>query len=206
MFRFEGEAHPPLAALDVWGCVIYLGTYSKTLCPSVRVGCLVVPETLFGDAAASREFVRQVGERKSFLTTNTSQFNQALVGGVLLAEQGSLRRIIQPALEHYRRNRDVLIDCLTAAFAKERERIFWNHPHGGFFLSMELPFEFCHSEVVDCAREYDVIPMPMSFFALDGSQRTRVRFAFSNIMPEAIEQGIERFARFVDGRLASRAL
>jgi (S)-3,5-dihydroxyphenylglycine transaminase len=202
MFRFEGETRLPLAALDVHGCVIYLGTYSKTLCPSLRVGCAVIPETLFGDAAESRNFVRRVAERKSFVTTNTSQFNQALVGGVLLAQQCSLRRIVQPALEHYRRNRDALVGCLNDAFADERERITWNHPQGGFFLSMQLPFEFCRSEVVECAREYEVIPMPMSFFALDGSQRTRVRFAFSNIMPDAIEQGVERFALFVDKHLS----
>jgi (S)-3,5-dihydroxyphenylglycine transaminase len=201
MFRFEGEARLPLAALDTRGCVIYLGTYSKTLCPSVRVGCAVVPETLFGDAAASRDFVRQLGERKSFLTTNTSQFNQALVGGVLLAEKGSLRRIIQPALQHYRRNRDVLIGCLDAVFGGEAERITWNRPQGGFFLSLQLPFEFCQEEMKECAAEYRVIPMPMSFFALDGSQRTRVRFAFSNLTPAAIEQGVEHFSRFVSSRL-----
>ena len=43
MFRFEGEPVPPMYALDREGCVIYLGTYSKTICPALRIGYAIIP-------------------------------------------------------------------------------------------------------------------------------------------------------------------
>lgn len=198
MFRFEGERDPPMAALDVHGCVIYLATYSKTLCPAVRVGCAVLPETLFGDDAASRALATELAERKSFLTVNTSQFNQALVGGVLLAQEGSLARLVEPARARYRCNRDLMLASLEHAFASSC--VTWNRPKGGFFLSLELPFPFDANDVRECAADYGVIVMPMSFFALDDSQQRRVRFSFSNLAPEQVERGIASFARYVAAR------
>lgn len=200
LFRFEGTRLPPLAAMDRHGCVIYLGTYSKTLCPAVRLGCAVLPATLFGDASAARALYADLAERKSFLTVNTSQLNQALVGGVLLEQGLSLAGLVPAPLAHYRRNRDVLIEELDKAFSDWRGAVSWNCPQGGFFLSLTLPFEFGQREVLECCDRFQVIPMPMQFFALDGSRRNQVRMAFSNIDPQTIATGIGRFARFVRER------
>lgn len=205
MFRFEGERAPPMQALDRAGSVIYLGTYSKTLCPTVRIGCAVVPPTLFGDVAASRALLAALGERKSFLTVNTSQLNQALVGGILLAEGGSLARQVAPQLDYYRANRDRLIGCLEAEFGGLDADIRWNRPEGGFFLTLALPFRFGRVEVLECANEHQVIPMPMSFFALDASQQRSIRIAFSNVRLDAIEQGVERLAGYVRRKIEESA-
>lgn len=202
MFRFEGIAPPPMVALDRHGVVVYLGTYSKTLCPAVRIGCAVVPETLFGDVAASRELVAQLGVRKSFGTVNSSQLNQAMIGGVLLAEEGSLKRLVEPARRHYRRNRDLFVGRLAEEFSAGCG-VRWNCPEGGFFLTLELPFAFGQREVARCADEYGVVPMPMAFFALDDSQDFRVRMAFSNVSEAQIVAGVAQFARFVHDELAA---
>jgi len=203
MFGFEQAAPLNMAALDRRGVVIYLGTYSKSLCPSVRVGCLVVPQTLFGDESASRELVEALGMRKSFATVNTSQLNQALVGGVLLAEEFSLKRLVEPVRSHYWRNRDLLLKCLADAFPDDCG-VRWNRPEGGFFLSVQMPFAFGQAEVERCASEFGVIPMPMSYFALDDTHSATVRMAFSNVSHEQIVRGVDRFSRFVHGRLARR--
>ena len=201
MFCFEGDRQPSMASLDRYGVVVHLGTYSKTLCPAVRVGYAALPETLFGDESASRALAADLSERKSYLTVNTSQLNQALVGGILLAEGCTLARLIRPSLDFYRRNREVLLESLAAAFGGGRQEVTWNRPLGGFFLSLQLPFGFGETEMLECAAEHDVVVMPMSFFALDGSCQDRVRLAFSNVTPEAITTGVERFARYVRRRL-----
>jgi len=123
--------------------------------------------------------------------------NQALVGAVLLDQGGSLANLVREPLAHYRRNRDVLVAELDRAFGEYGGAISWNCPQGGFFLTLTLPFEFAQREVLECAGSFQVIPMPMQFFALDGSRRNQVRVAFSNLAPEAIAIGIGRFARFV---------
>lgn len=197
MFRFEGDAPPRMAALDDVGCVIYLATYSKTLCPAVRVGAAVVPKRLFGSAAASERLRAELSERKSFVTVNTSQVTQALVGGVLLTEGCTLAGLVQAPRSHYRRNRDALLDALDGAFGG-REDIAWNRPEGGFFLRLSLPFEFGRQETAECAREQGVIVMPMTFFSLDSTRRHEVRLAFSNAEPAEIEAGVQRLARYVE--------
>ena len=201
MFRFEGEPQPRMASLDPHGCVVYLGTYAKTLCPALRVGFMVVPPTLFGDAAAAKSFIGAVSQAKSFITVNTSQIAQAVVGGVLLAEGLSLARRIAPAIDFYRSNRDAMVQALAAAFPADTG-VTWNKPQGGFFLVVSLPFAFGRAEAEACTRDAGVIVMPLSFFALDERESHRVRLAFSNSDPARIREGVARFGRFVHGRLA----
>ena len=202
LFRFDGEAVPRMATLDDAGCVVYLGTYAKTLCPALRVGFAVVPPTLFGDARAAADLLDALSRAKSFATVNTSQFAQAIVGGVLLAEGGSLARRIAPAIAFYRRNRDAMIAALAAAFAPG-DGVTWNRPDGGFFLTVSLPFEFGRAEAQCCATDYGVLTMPLSFFALDRAEDRRVRLAFSNADPARVREGVARFARFVHDRIAA---
>ena len=45
-FRYKGQPIPALAGFDQKGCVIYLGTFSKSLAPSVRVSYMVLPPAL----------------------------------------------------------------------------------------------------------------------------------------------------------------
>lgn len=199
MFRFEGEALPPLAALDRDGCVVFLGTYSKTLCPTLRVGCAVLPATLFGEADTARRLAADIKTRKSFLSVNTGQFNQIVVAGVLASQGYSLAASVEPALRRYRGNRDRLTDALHAVFGDD-EAFRWNRPGGGFFLALELPFEFDTPEMLRCAAEHGVIVMPMTYFSLDGGSRRSVRFAFSYATPQTIQRGVRGFATYVASR------
>ncbi|WP_055138441.1 PLP-dependent aminotransferase family protein [Burkholderia plantarii] len=205
MFRYDGTPTAPMFSLDPAGCVIYLATYSKTLCPAVRVGAAVLPRRLFGSEAAAGRLRAELSERKSFVTVNTSQVTQALVGGVLLREAGSLARLVEAPRAFYRGNRDTLVGALERAFDGGRGAVRWNRPDGGFFLGVTLPFEFGQRETVECARDHGVIVMPMTFFSLDGTRRDEVRLAFSNAGPEAIEDGVRRFAGYVDAKRGAAA-
>jgi len=201
MFRYEGDAVPTMAALDSGGCVIYLSTYSKTLSPALRVGAACLPTALFGDEAMRDALWNRLIERKSFVTVNTSQINQSIIGGILLQQSCSLREWVRPVLEAYRANRDAMLDELQRVFPHGGIDVRWNRPSGGFFLSLDLPFRFDADAVTECAERYGVIVMPMSFFALDDSQDRRVRLAFSAVEPAQIRVGISNLGRFVRERL-----
>jgi (S)-3,5-dihydroxyphenylglycine transaminase len=192
MFRFEGESVPSFYSLDSHGCVVYLGTYSKTICPAVRIGFAILPS---GSAMLS-----SLSQAKSFVTVNTSQIMQAMVGGFLLDQDGSLRRHVQPAIAHYRHNRDTMLDALERAFAG-CDGVSWNRPEGGFFLVVRLPMAFGMAEAETCARDHGVLVMPLRFFSHDAQQDRCVRLAFSNNDPMRTEEGVQRFARFVRQRL-----
>ena len=203
MFRFDGDPITPMAALDEAGSVIYLSTYSKTLCPGLRIGSLVLPQTLFGEREARAKLFEELTQRKSFLTVNTSQISQAMVAGFLLEQDCSLRRWVQPALGLYRQNRDAMLLALDRAFPSHERFARWNRPDGGFFLSLDLPFRFDAQAVSQCALEYGVIAMPMAFFAMDASQDHRVRLAFSYAGAERIGEGISALGRYAHMRMDS---
>src|SRR5262249_48381912 len=56
-FRYRGRPLPALQALDRTGRVVYGGTFSKVLFPSLRLGYLVVPEQLVDAFVAARSAV-----------------------------------------------------------------------------------------------------------------------------------------------------
>jgi (S)-3,5-dihydroxyphenylglycine transaminase len=205
MFRFDGTPSTPMATLDNAGSVIYLGTYSKTLCPTLRVGYAVVPETLWGSAEAAQSLFDELTLRKSYVSVNTSAITQAMVAGFLLQENFSLRNWIQPSLARYRQNRDRLLLALDAEFADLQEHISWNRPAGGFFLTMDLPFEFGNEALKSCAADHQVLVMPMSFFALDSSQNRRIRLAYSYLSTNDIGMGVSRLGAFIRARMEKRS-
>jgi (S)-3,5-dihydroxyphenylglycine transaminase len=178
-----------------------LGTYSKTLCPTLRVGFVVVPKQLLGSASNSDRLIEGISVAKSFITCNTSQFMQSLVGGVLLSEKGSLAGIIAPALNHYKHNLQAISGELQTTLGDYRDLLTWNRPAGGFFLTVNLPFPFGHEEATRCASEHKAIVLPLSFFALTNEHNNSVRLAFSNLSIAQIEVGIHGFAAFVKSRL-----
>lgn len=204
MFRYDGEPVPTMFSLDTKACVVYLGTYSKTICPGLRVGFIVMPQGEMPGGQSGAAMIGALSQAKSFMTVNTSQIGQAIAGAILLSQDGSLRDLIAPAIRHYRTNRDAMVDSLADAFSAQVGTVSWNRPDGGFFLTVGLPFEFGREEAEICAKEYGVLTMPLSFFALGEDGRDRVRLAFSNSEPERIRAGIERFGTFVKARLSGR--
>ncbi len=195
MFVYEGERPPTLKALDRRGAVLYVGTFSKTIFPSLRVGYLVADQRVASGALLADELSRV----KSLLTVNTSTLSQAVVAQVLFESGGSIEPLAARQRALCKRNLDALLAALRTSFARTND-VRWNTPRGGFFLTLSLPFEFGGDEVRACAAEFGVIVCPMQWFSLRGDRRHQVRLSFSYVEPDRIADGIRRLARFVDDR------
>lgn len=200
MFNYDGESLPTMKSLDGHGVVIYLGSFSKTLFPGLRVGYLVADQRVSGPVPAPT-LAQELSKAKSLTTVNTSPLVQAITGGLLLENGGSLKRIVAERLPFYRQNRDVMVAALERAFAgRLAGAVRWNRPQGGFFLTVDLPFEFTGECLEAAARDYGVVCCPMTFFALSPGRERQVRLSFSYVTPAQIEDGVARFARFVHDR------
>ena len=202
MFAYDGEPLPTLKALDEHGVVVYMGSFSKTLFPGLRLGYLVADQEVTLAAGGRASLAAELSKVKSLTTVNTSPIVQAIAGGILLDNQGSLAEPMRRKLPFYRGNRDRMLACLQAELAGVAA---WNHPEGGFFLTLELPFAFDQSCLESCARDFGVICCPMTFFALGAGRERQIRLSFSYVTPPAIEEGIARLARFVRQRAAAEA-
>ncbi|WP_044530363.1 MocR-like pyridoxine biosynthesis transcription factor PdxR [Herbaspirillum sp. B65] len=61
-FRFEGRPLASLQGLDVHDCVIYTGTFSKTLFPGLRMGYMVLPPSLAKPAVTALSTLFREGQ------------------------------------------------------------------------------------------------------------------------------------------------
>lgn len=202
MFAYDGPPLPTLKSLDEpGGAVVYLGSFSKTLFPGLRLGYLVADQAVDGAEGCLAEALSPV---KSLLTVNTPAPMQAAAGGILDAEGGSLQRQVDEKIPFYRRNRDAMLAALDDSFGRQglAGRVSWNRPAGGFFLTVTLPFEFDEACVRQAAGEHGVIVCPMSFFSLSPGRERQIRLSFSYVSPAEIEQGVRRLAEFVAARSA----
>lgn len=202
MFSYDGPPLPTLKALDEHGAVIYMGSFSKTLFPGLRLGYLVADQTVALPSGERRLLAAEFSKVKSLTTVNTSTVIQAIAGGILLEAGGSLRPLVAEKLPFYRANRDRMLACLEEGLGGV-EGVRWNRPEGGFFLTVTLPFDFTDGLLTECARDHGVIVCPMPFFSLTAGRERQVRLSFSYVTGEQIEEGVRRFARFVRGRAAA---
>jgi (S)-3,5-dihydroxyphenylglycine transaminase len=177
--------------------VVYLGTFAKTLYPSIRMGYVIADQI---ESKTNNRLVDLMIKVKSVITVNTPGIMQAFVGGLLIQNNYSLVKFNEERVSAYRSNRDLMLAELSKHFPNDDNNdvnITWNKPEGGFFVIINLPFEFALNELKDCAKEYKVIVFPVSLFSLHGEFKQQVRLAFTNVSPELIKEAIDRFAKYV---------
>lgn len=198
MFRYEGERLPSLRSLDTNDLVLYMGTFSKTLFPGLRVGYL---------GATGSQLADELSKVKSLTTVNTSPILQAIVGGILLESSFSLAGLCDRKVQFYRQNRDQMVNALERTFGADKvlgSSVRWNRPNGGFFLTMTLPFDFDEDLLRRCARDYGVIVCPMAFFSHARERRQQIRMSFSYVLPAEIDNGVDRLFAFIRDVAAGR--
>ncbi|MFM2422732.1 MAG: GntR family transcriptional regulator, partial [Pseudomonadota bacterium] len=187
-FDYADAQLPSLLSLDTLGRVVHLGTFSKMFFPGVRIGF----------AATKSNDPRLMAEAiaiKSFTSVATSPIAQAITGGFLLEAEFQVSQWNATRRDFCAANRDALDDALTRHLGDVGLR--WTKPEGGFFTVAELPFAIDETDATVMARDHGIIATPMSFFSPSGGARREIRFAFSNLVPETIDRGIERFAGYV---------
>jgi 2-aminoadipate transaminase len=160
--------------------VIYLGTFSKTLSPGLRVGWIVAPA----------EVIIKLVQLKQGTDLHTSGLNQLIA--VEVARGGFLDHHVKELREVYRQRRDVMLQALAEFFPEEAT---WTHPKGGMFLWVTMPAGFDCGELLKAAVQENVAFVPgHSFFAGAGDGSRHMRLNFSNAAPDRIREGIRRIS------------
>jgi 2-aminoadipate transaminase len=175
--RFEGESHPTMLSMDESDSVVYASSFSKTVCPGIRVGYLVGP----ADTIA--------GIRKLATTTYISP---NMVAESIVAEfcdSGAIDRSIQTVKAALRDRRDATAEALErhipdATFVK---------PEGGYFLWVDLPEGSDVAALAARAEERGVVFIKGSDFLIEGGDSS-LRIAYSAVPPDQIEEAIARVA------------
>jgi 2-aminoadipate transaminase len=178
--RFDGEPEPPLRSLDP--NVVYLGTFSKTLYPALRIGWMTVPPPLMPPVLDSKEAVDIQSDR----------FVQRAI--TRAASDGWLDHHLTEARALYLRR----CEHMLAALRREMpEGVRWTQPAGGFFIWLTLPGNLTADALMPIAAEERVAYLPGSFFYPDRRPSPSLRLGFSTLSRERIDEGIARLGRAV---------
>ena len=175
--RFEGESLPTMLELDDSGSVVYASSFSKTVCPGIRVGYLAGPEELIGDI------------RK--LATET-YISPSMVAQAIVAEfcaSGAIDRSIETVKEALRARRDATCRALESELSDAR----FEKPQGGYFLWVDLPESANVGELHPAAKDRGVVFVKGTDFFVEGGESS-LRIAYSAVTPDEAAEGVRRLA------------
>src|SRR5918993_2841605 len=182
LLRYEGEALPPLYALDGGVFVMYLGTFSKILSPGIRLGWVAAPPPVLEKI--------NVGKQGTDLCTST--LSQLMVQAYF--ERARWRDYVDSLTEVYRDRRDTMLDALADHFPRQAE---WTRPMGGLFIWVTLPDFIDTTDLLARALRDNVAFVPGEAAFLDGRGRNSMRLNFSGSDEDAIREGIRRIGEVV---------
>ncbi len=177
-FRLQGEPIGAMQGLVADAPVLYIGTFSKTMFPALRLGFLVLPEAIAKPAMPAITEMLRGGHRLEQLTMAAfiehGQFSRHL---------GRMRRL-------YRERQQALRDALAAEFGVEHEVL---GGHCGLHLTVRLPADMPDRAIVDLARQAEMNPSALSTFAMyPGEQDNGLVIGYGNTAAERFAPLVKR--------------
>ncbi len=178
--RFEGEKHPPIKHFDKKGMVIYLGTFSKTFAPGLRVGWV----------AASPEILQKYILVKQGADLQSNSLTQREVAYFI--QNYDFDAHISTIIEVYKKRRDLMLDTIKKEFP---DNVKYTYPNGGLFTWVTLPKGIDAAEVLKIALQEKVAFVPGGSFFPNPGNENHFRLNYSNMPEDRIVEGITRLGK-----------
>ncbi|MEX5637914.1 PLP-dependent aminotransferase family protein [Parafrankia sp. FMc2] len=188
LLSFTGEPVRAMRA-DAPDDVVYLGSFSKTLAPGLRVGWALAPPAVTARLVLAAESA----------ILSQSMFTQLAVERYLATQPWAEQ--VKAFREMYRERRDAMLDALDEAMPPGAT---WTRPDGGFFVWLTLPDGVNTKAMLPRAIAARVAYVPGVGFYADGSGGTSMRLSYCYPPPERIREGVGRLGAVVRDELALR--
>jgi GntR family transcriptional regulator/MocR family aminotransferase len=177
-YRYSGPPLPALQGLAAGVAVIYLGTFSKVMFPSLRIGYVIAPQSL----------VARLRRAKWLADRHTSVPDQAALADFIA--DGHLERHIRRMRRLYGRRRDVLVESLERCFG-DRARI------RGDAAGMHVLVRFQDQGIAQKAAAVKVQMISSASYYLTDAPRGEFVLGFSSIGERSIREGVRRLAEAI---------
>lgn len=167
----------------------YVGTFSKIIAPSFRVGWLVVPEELISKLA----FIKEGSD------INTATFTQHIIDE-MLSDESFMPKHLSTLRLIYKEKRDIMIKAIQRYFPPETKI---SEPKHGFFIWVELPKSINTFDLFNVALEESIAFMPGEIFSCNNSMISTngLRLNFSHCKANLIEIGIMKLGKIIEEKL-----
>ena len=185
LLGFDGQTYPALRSADPIN-VIYLGSFSKTFAPGLRVGWVLAPH-------AVREKLVLAAESASLCPP---AFTQAVVSRYL--SQHDWKGQIKTYREAYRERRDATLSAMEQQLPAG---CTWTKPEGGFYVWLTVPEGLDTKAMLPRAVTQRVAYVPGTAFYADSFGSRQMRISYCYPTPERIREGVRRLAAVLEGEL-----
>lgn len=180
--RFEGEEIAPLVSMDPKHLVIYSGTFSKTLCPGMRLAWLVANDQIL----AKLDLVKGSTDLSTPCVTQREC--------AMYMENYDFEGHVQENCRLYAKRRDAMCAAIKKYFP---EGIKCTYPHGGLFLWVELPENMDARKLFQVCIANNVAYVPGDSFFPASRKKNYFRLNFSYNDEATIDEGIKRLGEAI---------
>lgn len=186
-YRYSGRPVPALQGLDRHGTVLFAGSFSKVLFPSLRLGYLVVPLDLVDCFAAT----------KSITNRHAQLLDQAVLCDFIT--EGHFGR-------HLRRMRGIYAERLSVLLRSAREKLAGLLEISGVEAGLQTVGwlrGISGESATRAAAERNVEVVPLSRYTRGRTSREGLQLGFAAVEPREIERGVEELALALEGAVSS---
>lgn len=176
-FRYVGKAIPSLQSMDQNDKVIYLGTFSKSLIPSIRISYMVLPKQL----------IKLYKEKLSFFQCSVSRIDQHILARFM--REGDFEKHLNRMRKVYRRKMDKTLELL-----KPYERfVEIVGDLSGFHIVLKVNNGMPEKELVERALQKSVKVYPLSSYLLESHYESQpiIILGFAGIPEPELANAIE---------------
>ncbi len=179
--RFEGEDVASFHSLDDSGQVIYVGSFSKTIAPGMRMGYLVAPPEVISRAWA----FKMGGAVNHFAALTIAEY----------MTHGDLENHVREQNESLRAKRDAMLASLGENFG---DSATWTRPEGGLYVWLTLPEGADLDALQEQAFQEGVGYHSGVMFSPEGRGHNSARLCFGYPTPEENYEGVAELARILE--------
>ena len=177
-FRYRGKPIPSLQSADTAGRVIYIGTFSKSVAPAIRISFMVLPERL----------MEAYEKNCSFFSSTVSRIDQTILNEFILS--GAFERHLNRMRKAYREKHDLLLDCLQPLL--NRYRLSGEYAGLHMLLTSRTPAREEALLERAAARGVRIYGMNEAALAPFETEHATVLLGYGGLDQERIKEGIRR--------------
>jgi 2-aminoadipate transaminase len=181
--RFRGESLPSMLSLDdpAQPTVVAAGSFTKTVCPGVRVGYLIGPTVT----------IDEIGRRAVNIYISPNMLSEVTVHEYCIS--GDIDRSIATV----RKALAERASLMATALRREIPGAEFIEPDGGYFFWVDLPGDIDVERLAPAAAARGVAVVKGTDFLLNGGHSS-LRLAYSAVMTDQVDEGVRRLAAAIE--------
>ncbi len=180
--KYSGPVPLPIKSIDEKNIVIYLSSFSKILCPGLRVGWIT----------ADKECIARLTAIKRFSDLRCENLVQSVL--CHFCKEGYYDLHLKRLHRIFRKRMETALKTMKECFP---EKVTWTHPQGGYAIWVEIPKKLSPKQLHSFLREHGITISPGGYYYPHQGESEYFRLSISRISDNDLKEGLCRLGRIL---------